>query len=311
MKLSELYAYRDNIEEYNVGAVRIVINHKLTAFEVLNRTHDVDPNTNNAVVERLQDMLETLEEIESEVSIEIHEINRKIDKLSAVYLKDNMRIYKELILPAGIKSQRVNRVLEIYPSTRDEVKSRMGLYANWKYPGLEIGPGDGIWTEHLVSHDPLYVVDLHTEFLESTKEKFSPEYQKRLRTYKTIGTDLSMLPQGQMAFVFSWNTFNFFPLEIIKEYLISINKVLRPGGVVMFSYNNSERPKQMIQCENAFMCYTPKSLLIELVQTLGFEILNTFDRDSLTSWIEIKKAGELSTCRAAPALGEIISSQTP
>lgn len=242
-------------------------------------------------------------------------IDSEIDKKTKNYFARGYRIVEEHIATnhTDVHGERTLRVLPISEKTRQVVIGRAHKYSDWHYPGLEIGPGDGIWTEHLVGNDPLYIVDQHQEFLDSTLSKFNEQYRRRVRPYlvghalvrEGADTDLSFLPDNQFGFIFSWNLFNYFPLEHIRQYLTHCIRILRPGGVMMFSYNNGENPVCVDFVEQGWMSYMPKSLLVSLAENLGFEVIATFDADEFIHWIEIKKPGELKTVKAHQAMGEI------
>jgi len=74
----------------------------------------------------------------------------------------------------------------------------------------------------------------------------------------------------------------------------------------MFSYNNSDRWQNAEMVENAFMCHTPKHMLLPLIESLGLEVITSYDFDPTVSWVEVKKPGVLNTCKAHQALGAII-----
>jgi SAM-dependent methyltransferase len=117
-----------------------------------------------------------------------------------------------------------------------------------------------------------------------------------------------MLPQGQMAFVFCWNFLNYRSLDTVKEYLKSVKEVLRPGGVFMFSYNNGDMYECAGYAEGHWMSYIPKSLLVPMCESLGYEVIHTQESrgdGTALSWIELKKHGELNTVKAHQVLGEI------
>lgn len=196
--------------------------------------------------------------------------------------------------------------LQISEDSIKMIKSRIGSYTDCKYPALEIGPGDGTWTGSLVACDPLYLIDYNDEFLNSTKKKFSQNYQNRLRCYLTRGTGLYMLPLNQFGFVFSWNTFNYFSFNQLEHYLGEIWRVLRPGGACMFSYNNAERPLCAKRAEDQLMSFIPKSLLCETIKAHGFIDIKTEDVDSTISWVEFRKPGKIMSNRAGQTLGKII-----
>lgn len=207
------------------------------------------------------------------------------------------------------QSELGERDLGISVATQMLVQGRLDQYVDWRYPGLEIGPGKGTWTKALVACDPLYVCDIYDEFLTETRLQFPANYQNRLRTYKIDrGTNsLAALPQGQFGFVFAWNVFNFFPQVELTHYLKQIFQVLRPGGVAMFSYNNCDRAEPAKFAEIGWMSWVPVSQLVPLVTGLGFEVIHTGRSESNIDWIEIRKPGQLTTAKAHQVMGEIKS----
>lgn len=231
-------------------------------------------------------------------------INVDIARLHEQYLED-CKVEEQFHLRASIQDNRELRRYIIHADVKKTVIGRLGHYIDWKHPGLEIGPGDGEWTEHLVGMDPLYLVDVYDEFLNGTKAKFHQDYQNRLRTYKINHGDFSELPKEQFGFVFSWNVFNYFSLDTIELYLAQIKPLLKPGGVVMFSYNNCENYKSVEMFENHFMTYVPNKELVAIVKKLGYKIVAARDEPTITSWMEIRAPGELTSIRAGQTLGKI------
>lgn len=212
---------------------------------------------------------------------------------------------------ADVATERNDRAIIMHDETRAEILVRARKYTDWHFPALEIGPGDGIWTEHLIAGDPLYIVDIHQEFLDATLSKFNPVYRNRIRPY-LVGshgindTDLSMLPQNQFGFIFSWNVFDYFPETHIMLYLEQAMNILRPGGVMMFSYNNCDMYQCAAYAEQGFKGWMTAPLLSEICAKLGFEIINLNSVEETVHWIEIKKPGELKTVKAHQVLGEIV-----
>lgn len=215
--------------------------------------------------------------------------------------------------PGDANFVRNHRKISIADQTsidRDIVQ-KLFVRTNWKYPTLEIGCRDGEWTQYLVAADPLYLIDFHQEFLDSTLSRFSPEYQRRLRPYRLINHNLKVLPAKQFGFIFSWGYFNYVSVDTMKQYLKQIHDLLRPGGIFLFTYNNGDTPNGAGMAENFSQTYMPKSLLMPLVSSLGFEVIEDKSFNGYIHWLEIKKPGTLHTIKAHQVLGEIKKKHNP
>jgi SAM-dependent methyltransferase len=187
------------------------------------------------------------------------------------------------------------------------VGARIDMHSSWQYPGLEIGPGDGEWTPMLVASDPLYVIDNHQEFLDVTANQFPDDYQRRLRKYVIDfrTNDITELPKNQIGFAFAWNVFNFFPEYELRHYLTQVFAALRPGGTLLFSYNNCDNPIQAGFAEEGWMSWMPRTLLTSVLTDLGYTDFTFFEPALNVSFVEVKKPGEKTTVKAHQVLGEI------
>lgn len=212
-----------------------------------------------------------------------------------------------------VNTERNFRKLPITDETRSILVTKIKSCTDWHYPTLEIGPGDGEWTEHLVAADPLYIVDIHKEFLDSTLSRFNPIYRNRVRAYQigsAVGSDefnLGRLPNNQFGFIFSWNVFNYFPIYESRKMLEQCYQLLRPGGKMIFSFNDCDIPKCADYAEHGFRSWMPKKLLINVCKDLGFDIADYQSPEEVVAYLEIKKPGDLRTVKSHQVLGEIIT----
>jgi SAM-dependent methyltransferase len=211
---------------------------------------------------------------------------------------------------------RLSRSSNMPNEARELIKDRLRNYNDWHYPGLELGCRTGEWTQHLVGSDPLYIVDLDQQFLDLTASQFAELYQSRLRKYVikflplVNEPNLNILPTNQFGFIFSWEFFNYIALSTARYYLEQCMQLLRPGGIMMFSYNDGDTPNGAAYAENGAQSYLPKSKLIQICNQLGFQIINEACYDNgVINWLELKKPGELSTIKSHQSLGEIIRLQ--
>jgi hypothetical protein len=191
------------------------------------------------------------------------------------------------------------------------LRSHLRNLSDWRIPGMIIRPGMTTFIEDLVPMDPLYLVDQHQDLIQPAVSKFTPEYQRRLREYvindRSDQPIMSALPQGQFGLVFAYNYFNYRPIEIIRRYLTEIYALLRPGGVLIMTYNNCDRAQGVGLAERNFMCYTPERYIRQHAESVGFE--STFSHDGAvdTSWLEFSRPGEITSLRGGQTLARILA----
>lgn len=253
------------------------------------------------LVNKYDQLIDQVNQPVDELKDRLATIDKEIGELTKKLFAGNYELEERY---GSVDFVRNTRRIYVQKDVEEIVKQRILFYTDWKYPALEIGCRDGEWTQHLVAADPLYIVDRHTEFLDSTNGKFSEQYQQRLRKYPLVNHDLSALPKSQMAFIFSWGYFNYVSLDTMKQYLRQAYSLLRPGGVFLFSYNDGDTPVGAGMAENFAQTYMPKSMLIPLCESIGYTVEKEFDFETIT-WIEIRKPGTLETVKAHQVLGEI------
>lgn len=309
-KLTELVKIREQLEAlYDTSVVANSVNELKTKIVAVGRETSLE-ETGKLVLELDED----LNKIHGDLKFCQDRFDLTIDKINRNILQEAQKFYTDnYSLEIRVESEAVDRirtvrVMDLSDQLRQNITDRIQFYTTWKYPALEIGCRDGEWTRHMVAADPLYITDQYREFLESSVKDFESAYQQRVRKYMIRDTNFSVLPQAQFAFVFCWNFLNYRSLDTIKEYLKSVKELLRPGGVFMFSYNNGDRHEQAGYAEGFWMSYVPKSMLVPMCESLGYEVVTTHDvrgEGTAISWIEIKRPGELKTVKAHQVLGEI------
>ena len=311
MKISELVRIKKKLLEFQSPTFATFIESKFKETSLY-----IDNMLSSFVFGELQSNLAGhLTELGSHITKTDELIANLISYVENLIEEQEKEFYKEGYLINGIEfisetnvhNERQYRTVICDDDVKQSIISDIRRYTNPKYPALEIGCRDGEWTKHLVASDPLYIADINSEFIDNTAQKFTPEYQARLRRYLIDITDynISNLPTEQFNFIFSFNFFNYLSLDTIKQLLKRAMTWLRPGGVVLFTYNNADMSPSAGLSEGYFMTYVPKSLLIPMVESLGYEVITSRDFEPSTSWIELKKPGTLSTVKAHQALGEI------
>jgi SAM-dependent methyltransferase len=191
--------------------------------------------------------------------------------------------------------------------------ARIRSLTSWQHPSLELCAGDSVYTRELIAGDPLYIACMYPETQTVTQNKFNEVYQRRLRTYhcrfdrqSLVNKPFSVLPGTQFGFIFFWNIAQFCAWDHITSLLASLHSLLKPGGVLVFNFNDCDTPLGVEMAKRNFHSWLTPRTLEKICQDLGFQFqeIRTFDS---TSVITVARPGVLTTTRAHQVLGEIIN----
>ena len=311
MKLSELIDYLnllnqdDHSPNYNMAmkkfhAMTHVITNHAIQFDALS-TDFTDAVANvQLAFDQVDQTVDTLKD----------HIVSLIEQMEPEQYAQSERLYQDEMFTES-NEYILGRRLHIDDDSNILLRSHLKNLTDWRLPGMIIRPGQDTFIEDLVPLDPLYVVDRNMGLLQTAVKAFTPEYQRRLRTYTTNdyqnGHPLWQLPDNQFGLIFVWNYFNYKPLSVIYRYLADIYKKLRPGGVLVFTYNDCDHGHGAALAERNFMCYTPGRTIKSHVEGMGFEIM--FEHRGLgdVTWLELKKPGAIQSIRGGQALAKIVA----
>jgi hypothetical protein len=206
------------------------------------------------------------------------------------------------------------------------IQFRIGGYSDWHFPGLQlhcrynrstpipdnfVAPTDRI--NSMVANDPLYLVGSDINELNERINRYPNAYQQRVRLYEVKKRDLSVLPHAQFGFILCWDFLNYLPLSAIEWYLKSMIALLRPGGVLLFSYTNGNIETSASFVDQRRCCWATNVLIEKMVTDLGFEILGFQDlatndnENTWVSWVEVKKPGNLTSVKKSQAMGQVLT----
>ena len=138
-------------------------------------------NYYDQLIKQITDPIEKSQEVIAKLDNQITDLAHKLF-LNSYELEERL---------GGIDNVRSGRRITMNEDVEQDLKTRILLHTNWRYPALEIGCRDGEWTQYLVAADPLYIMDQFPEFLASAAEQFPDAYQRRLRRYPLKDYDLS------------------------------------------------------------------------------------------------------------------------
>ena len=311
MKLSELIAFRNQLNAMSSKPIKLDADHALDQITYLVGTQEVVlgasvqelNNTHHDISQAFNNFENVLDKLKAQVNV-------LINKTEQPWFQESYRLYEQDMVNETAE-YILNRKLNISADTIEFYKVRLSKHTNWHYPAMVIRPGVDPYIHEILACDPLYIVDESYELLVPTLEQFNEHYQRRLRPYvineRKDKDILNKLPNEQFGLVFAFNYFNFKPFELIKQYLAEIYNKLKPGGMLIMTINDCDRENGVLLVEQHFCCYTPGYLVLELAQSLGFEISFTWTDGGSSMWIEIRKPGELDSLRGGQTLAKPVA----
>jgi hypothetical protein len=311
MKLSEIVDYLNVLDSLHVPSKCNEALSQLAA--ILHTVQNQRPDLNPCQTQ-LNTQFDLLNIGVSNFAATVDQIKDHLRKRILEHEPDMFRESSRLFhheMPFETNDYILNRRLRVDDQSLIELQARIKILTDWRLPGMMLRPGLEKFIEEMVPMDPLYLVDTHQDLLTPSIQKFTVEYQRRLRPYviddRQAGPIMDQLPNNQFGFVFAFNFFNFRPLELIQRYLTELHSKLRPGGSLIMTYNNCDRSHGVALAEKNWMLYTPKHLILEHAQSLGF--VQTADRDGQgdLSWLEFKRSGDIDSLRGGQSLAKIIA----
>jgi SAM-dependent methyltransferase len=305
MNLCQLVTLRNQLQKaYDSSVIADEIDKNYQRLINLSDTNDTEIQQQlTLVADDHRNIKQYLDSTASNIETLLHTVQSKIDQLATKLFTENYNL--ELNCPDTQHARNV-RQLQREEQFENSLIQRINLHSGWQYPALEIGCRDGEWTKYLVASDPLYIADFFEEFLDTSLQQFPELYRGRVRKYLIQDyCKIHNLPKNTFGFIFSYNFFNYLSLDSIKQILSQSMDWLRPGGKIVFTYNNCDIPAAAGYAENSFMTYVPKTILQPMAESLGFETTFSFDTDPAFSIIEFKKSGQLQSIKLAQTFGEI------
>jgi hypothetical protein len=309
--LAELVEYKNNLKEVipklSIDDVLYseaqLINSLTSKFDLNEYQKHIDRirSTYTDISQKNKEIIASIEEIINDINNNISEILES--KTSDTFKESVMR--SRLVINEPIKNIFNNKISKL---------------SQIKYPGLQINSkffsedtcDDNDWINYMVASDPLYLLGPNFTNLEKSLLSYPEVYQKRVRLY---GLDdkrnLSILPQAQFSLIFCWDFFNYLSIETIDLYLHQLMRLLRPGGTLLFTYNNCDLvdSAKLVDQDNA--SWATPLLLENIYSNHGFELVDSDDiisddiNFSHVSWVELKRPGNLTTSKILQSTGLI------
>lgn len=311
MKLSELVAYRNQLNRLTIDDARVETDSRISAIKHLINNKDFDDSGIKQQMqikhEQIQNKFDEFVDLINNAKIEVQQ---QIDIKEKYWLEETHRLYSQEMV-----NDTCDHILSRRANLSDEhdniIRARIKNFSNYLYPAMIIRPGLETFIRDMVSFDPLYLIDQDQDLLFPCTLEFPEQYQRRLRPYIINEYNhsqpiLDRLPNEQFAMCLAYNFFNFKPISVIQQWLTEIYSKLRPGGRVMMTFNDCNNEKAVRLAESYYACYTPGQMVKSVAQSIGYEIYFVWNDSLPSTWIELQKPGNLTSLRGGQALAKVM-----
>ena len=314
--LATLVEHKNSLKEI---IPKLSIDHVLySKAQLINSlTSNFDLNEYHEYIDQIRSTYADIDQKNKEIIANIERIIDSIDHNISNTLESksvSSDIFKKSTIISLLPTNEIVRTI---------FNNKISKISQVKYPGLQINTrlfplaeinSSNIngWINLMVASDPLYLMGPIITSLEKSLQSFPEIYQKRVRLYELNDKrDLSTLPQSQFNLIFCWDFFNHLPVDVIDLYLQQMMRLLRPGGTLLFTYNNCDlvMSAKLVDSNSASWC-TP--LLLEKIyskhefELVGFDDIISDDVNfSHVSWVELKRPGNIATSKLSQASGAI------
>lgn len=311
MKLSEFVRLRNLLDlQSNDPTVDHAIDHLRGVVDAVSRHPVQIDNWSLMLNSDLANFVNSYNKLLSSHQALKEHLDTKINNRQTELLQDSLRLYHTEIIyeqPDFI----LQRTLKTSVHSSEDLRTLIRNLGDWRMPGMIIRPGLETFIEDMVPLDPLYVVDTHPDLIRPAMDKFTPQYQRRLRPYCindfTSPQPLHELPDNQFALIFVYNFLNYRPIDVIQRYVADFEKKLRPGGHVIFTYNDCDYHQNVVGAEQGFMCYTPGTWISNICENVNLKVHQKTVPSYDLSWIHAVKPGTLESMRASQTVAKIES----
>lgn len=308
MKLSQLINYRNQLRALDLAPMQHNVQHSVD--HVLHLASGHPSGTQDfflQLTKRGQHIAQAVEDFQHKIKHLVDDIDHLITAAETSYFSRSYDLYAEFTNET--LSDVLNRQTARSASV-DYIRSRVQRLNTWQYPAMILRPGNEVFINDMVACDPLYLVDLKHELLAPALARYNDTYQRRLRTYviDEQGSDamLRQLPDQQFGMILAYNYFNFRPFEVIREWLSELLVKLKPGGVLLMTFNDCDNDKAVMLAEQNYCCYTPGHLIRQLALTTGYLIQHEWNDQGPSTWLELQRPGTLTSLRGGQAMAKII-----
>lgn len=312
MKISDLISQKQVVNSWNLQAEIDALNSKLTDMLLNIQSFNSIEETDrfNALRQKIAALTMAADDVTAEIDNLNLSVGNSLLAMSHEPLVQSYKMYEERKNWFNAEESAKVRSLDSFKDNPEAVAlfdAHIKRYAHWLLPTLYVRPNSTHFINSLKANDTLYIAE-QCNVTNWLKDNMEANMFKQIR-FKLINENkphfiTGLIPANQLGLIVMEHFMHFKPLEVMKQYLTESMELLRPGGHLIFTYNNCDVVSGAKGFERGLYCFQPGGMVKGMCERVGFEIADETTTDRV-SWFVLRKPGELASLKGSKTLGQI------
>lgn len=137
---------------------------------------------------------------------------------------------------------------------------------------LEIGSGGGRWTQYLLPFSEVICVEINPEMFGYLKDRFGNP--PNLQYVTSHGWDIPFVPKNYVDYAMSFGVFVHLDVEIIENYVSSLQPIMKKGGNFVVQFSNKRKP---LAANNPDFSDNNPEKMTKILESNGFQVKHLDD----------------------------------
>jgi hypothetical protein len=184
------------------------------------------------------------------------------------------------------------------PKLLEELHATCQNESNVLLSCLILGLGNGYWIEYLKAFEQYHSVDFYAHMPKQLTEKYSGKFMQHfvhvMLDPNFQYTNLDMVPNGEVGYMFSWDFLPYFTVPQIEMFFRQINDKMISGSKGLFHFANADNKQDLELIKQGYYQYCDQETITKIIfECTNFDIEQVNTDNDCCSFLKFKKPGEI------------------